>query len=116
MEVIADILSWAFILAGSGFLMTGGIGLLRLPDFYSRLHAAGVTDTLGAGLLLLGMMFQGGLTIVTIKLVFIGVFIFMTSPTATHAVANAAFTAGQRPLMALDDKDHEALEHEPSDS
>ena len=105
MDVLFDIVSWLLILAGSGFLLIGGTGLLRLPDFYTRLHAAGVTDTLGAELLLLGMMVQAGLSLITMKLIFIGVFLFFTSPTATHAVANAAYTAGLRPLLAVPDAD-----------
>ncbi|MDX1400779.1 MAG: monovalent cation/H(+) antiporter subunit G, partial [Kiloniellales bacterium] len=99
MAVIADILSWLAILVGSAFLLIGSLGLLRLPDFYTRLHAAGVIDTLGAELMLLGMMFQAGFSFVTIKLVLIGAFIFITSPTATHAIANAAYTAGLRPQV-----------------
>ena len=97
MEVVADILTWAFILAGSGFLMTGGIGLLRLPDFYSRLHAAGVTDTLGAGLLLLGLCLQAGFTLITLKLLLIIVLLFLTSPISSHVTARAALSAGLKP-------------------
>lgn len=101
MDILFDIVSWLLILAGSGFLLIGGAGLLRLPDFYTRLHAAGITDTLGAQLVLIGMMVQAGPTLITMKLIFIGVFLFFTSPTATHAVANAAFTAGFKPLLAV---------------
>ncbi len=100
MAMITDILSWMLLLGGGFFLIVGGIGLLRLPDFYTRLHAAGITDTLGAGLILLGLMVQAGPTLVTIKLILIGVFLFFTSPTATHAVANAAFVAGLKPRLA----------------
>ncbi|MEE8517100.1 MAG: monovalent cation/H(+) antiporter subunit G [Alphaproteobacteria bacterium] len=98
--MIYDILGWILLLGGGFFLIVGGIGLLRLPDFYTRLHAAGITDTLGAGLLLLGLMVQAGPTLVTIKLILIGVFLLFTSPTATHAVANAAFVAGLKPRLA----------------
>ena len=101
MDILFDIISWLLILAGSGFLLIGGAGLLRLPDFYTRLHAAGITDTLGAQLVLVGMMVQAGPTLITAKLIFIGVFLFFTSPTATHAVANAAYTAGFKPLLAV---------------
>lgn len=99
MAMITEILSWMLLLGGGFFLMVGGAGLLRLPDFYTRLHAAGITDTLGAGLILLGLMLQAGPTLVTIKLILIGVFLFFTSPTATHAVANAAFVAGLKPRL-----------------
>lgn len=110
MAMITEILSWTLLLGGGFFLMVGGAGLLRLPDFYTRLHAAGITDTLGAGLILLGLMVQAGPTMATIKLILIGVFLFFTSPTATHAVANAAFVAGLKPRLAkpfLDRNDDE---------
>lgn len=106
MVMITDILGWILLLGGGFFLIVGGIGLLRLPDFYTRLHAAGITDTLGAGLILLGLMVQAGPTLVTIKLILIGVFLFFTSPTATHAVANAAFVAGLKPRLAKAFLDH----------
>jgi len=102
METALDILSWALLLGGGAFVMIGGIGLLRLPDFYTRLHAAGMTDTLGAGLIILGMMVAGGLSLVTVKLALLGALIFLTSPTATHAIANAAFTAGLEPWAKED--------------
>ena len=75
----------------------GALGLLRFPDFYSRLHAAGITDTLGAWLLIAGMMFQAGFSQVTIKLALIAIFLFFTSPTSTHALARAALHAGVKP-------------------
>ena len=89
---------WACLLAGSLFLLIGATGLLRLPDFWARLHAAGIIDTAGAAFLLLGMALMAGFTLATLKLALIGLFIFVTAPTATHAIANAAFTAGLRPL------------------
>ncbi len=103
METALDILSGVALLGGGAFVIIGGIGLLRLPDFYTRLHAAGITDTLGAGLIILGMMVAGGLGLVTVKLVLLGALIFLTSPTATHAIANAAFTAGLEPWTKHDD-------------
>ncbi len=99
-EIVQDIVAWAFLVTGSLFLMIGGLGLIRLPDFYTRLHAAGITDTMGAELLIVGMMVHEGATLVTVKLAVIGVFLFFTSPTATHAVANAAFVAGLKPSLA----------------
>lgn len=96
-------LSRACLLAGGIFCMVGALGLLRMPDFYTRLHAASVIETLGAGLLLLGMMLHAGLTLVTVKLVFIGVLLFFVSPTATHALARAAQLRGVEPLTTPDD-------------
>ena len=74
--------------------------LIRMPDFYTRMHAAGITDTLGADLILAGLMVQAGFSLVTIKLLLIGAFLFFTSPTSTHAIANAALTAGLKPRVA----------------
>jgi multicomponent Na+:H+ antiporter subunit G len=98
MTVVANILASLFLVTGATFVLIGSFGLWRLPDFYTRLHAAGITDTLGLSLMLIGMMFLAGLTLVTAKLVFIFLLVLLTSPTATHAVANAALTVGLRPL------------------
>lgn len=99
MELTLDILSWLCLLAGVFFAIVAGIGLLRLPDLFCRLHAAGIGDTLGAGLIVLGLMLQAGWTLNLIKLVLILVFIFFTSPAATHAVAKAALHGGLKPLQ-----------------
>ena len=99
MATILDICSWVCLVAGGLFGLIGGLGLLRLPDFYTRLHAGGVIDTLGAELMLVGMMFQAGLSMVTVKLFLIGTFLFFTSPTSTHAIANAAYVAGLKPYL-----------------
>ncbi len=97
-ETAVFVLSWISILAGSAFLIIGAAGIIRFPDFWSRLHAAAVIDSAGTGLLLFGMMLQAGLTFVTVKLLLIGIFLLITGPTATHAVANAAYVSGSRPL------------------
>ena len=108
-ELILNLISAGLLAAGSIFVLIGAFGLIRLPDFYTRLHAAGITDTLGAELILLGLMFQAGLSLVTVKLILISLFIFFTSPTATHAVANAARVMGLKPLL-VPDKDLENAE------
>lgn len=97
---IVEITSWIAILLGSAFLLIGAIGTLKFPDFWSRVHAVSVTDSAGMLLLTLGMCIQGGFTLVTVKLIIIGVFLFITGPTATHAVANAAFVSGFLPKGA----------------
>lgn len=94
-----DAISAALMLTGAVFLLAGALGMLRLPDFYTRMHAAGVTDTLGAELIIIGLMFQSGWSLVTVKLALLGLFVFITSPTATHATANAAYKAGLKPLL-----------------
>lgn len=107
MEMILDLLSWACIILGSIFCFIGALGLLRLPDVFARMHAAGMIDTLGMMLLLLGMAFQAGFTIVLVKLIMIAVFILYTSPTATHALSRAILYAGIKPLTSENtDLDH----------
>ncbi|MBT5414545.1 MAG: monovalent cation/H(+) antiporter subunit G [Rhodospirillaceae bacterium] len=91
---IAEILGWACLLAGAFFCLVGGIGLLRMPDTFTRMHAAGVTDTMGAGLILVGLALHEGFTLVTVKLALILLFIVFSSPTATHALAQAALAGG----------------------
>ncbi|NOX40900.1 MAG: monovalent cation/H(+) antiporter subunit G [Alphaproteobacteria bacterium] len=99
-ETIIYILSWVFIVSGSFFAIIGAVGTVRFPDFWSRLHAASITDSGGMILLLLGMGLQAGLSLISVKLLIIGVFLFITGPTATHAVANAALVSGLRPKEA----------------
>ena len=91
MEYLSEIFSWFFILLGSLLILVGSIGLIRLPDFWSRLHGASITDTGGVLFLLIGMMIQAGSIWVFLKLVAIGIFLFVSSPTASHAIANAAY-------------------------
>jgi multicomponent Na+:H+ antiporter subunit G len=98
-----DIASWALLVAGGLFSIVGAIGLLRMPDLFTRMHAASITDTLGAGLILLGLILQAGFTLVTVKLVLVGLLIFFTSPTATHALARAALARGLKPRLAEED-------------
>ena len=100
MSMAIDIASWVLIVAGGVFSVIGGVGLLRLPDFYTRVHAASVTDTLGVGFILLGLALQAGWTLVAVKLGFIALLIFFTSPAATHALARAALGRGLAPLLA----------------
>lgn len=104
MSLAIDLISWAMLLAGGGFCMVGAIGLLRMPDFYTRMHAASVTDTLGALLVLGGLVLQAGFTLVAVKLLIIGMLLFFASPTASHALARAAMARGLQPLLAAEEK------------
>jgi multicomponent Na+:H+ antiporter subunit G len=100
----AEIIASAFIALGAFFYVVGAIGIYRMPDVFTRMHAAGISDTAGAGLILIGLML---LTVspdisifVTVKLAIILGVIFFTSPIATHALAQAALHAGLEPILA----------------
>lgn len=101
MAVLIDLLSWLALLGGVAFAVIGSVGLLRMPDFYTRLHATGITDTLGAGLILLGLMLQAGWTLVGVKLLLILIFLWFTSPIATHALSRAALADPENPPPLL---------------
>jgi multicomponent Na+:H+ antiporter subunit G len=92
-EIVA-IAGSAIVLIGSLFMVVGALGVVRMPDVFTRLHAASVSDTFGVGLILIGLILVGGLTLVSVKLAFLLAFLFITGPVATHAVARAALDAG----------------------
>lgn len=100
LQPVWDLLSWGCLLLGSAFAVIGGIGLLRLPDFYARMHGGGITDTLGAGLILLGLGFHAGVSLVGVKLLLILLFLLFTSPTTAHALGKAALTDGLQPFVS----------------
>ena len=102
MEILLDILRWLFLISGSFFTLTGAVGLFRFPDFFSRTHAASVTDTLGAGLIIIGLMLQAGWGLAFAKLLLILVFSLLASTTASHAMAKAALKSGLKPLTYND--------------
>ena len=105
MAVFLDVLSWTLLISGGFFVFVGGVGALRMPNFYTRMHAASLTDTMGTILILAGIMVQAGLTLATVKLLAILVFLLLTGPTATYALANAALLSGMRPDAELLDKE-----------
>jgi len=107
-----EVLSWVMILSGSVFVIIGGVGLLRLPDFYTRIHAAGITDTLGSWLILIGLMLHEGFTLNAAKLAMLLFFLLATSPLSSHALAKAAFMRGLDPLQGRELTDR----HEVDDS
>lgn len=84
-------ISWILIFLGAFLTLSGSLGVLRFKDFFARLHPAGVTDSLGAPLILAGLMIQSGFSIITLKLFLLMLFILLTSPTACHALAKAAY-------------------------
>ncbi|WP_299180768.1 monovalent cation/H(+) antiporter subunit G [uncultured Neptuniibacter sp.] len=107
MEILINLLSTLCFLVGGFLCLTGGIGLLRLPDFFSRVHAAGVTETLATPVLILGILIhQPELSLDSIKLVLIMLIVLATNPTASHAMAKAALHGGQRPVIFDQPKDN----------
>lgn len=101
MEMLLDILSWILLTLGGLCILIGGIGALRMPDLYSRMHAASVTDSMGAILVIVGVMLQAGLSLAAIKLAAILLFLLFTSPTASNALASAALLAGTKPRATV---------------
>lgn len=102
MSLLVELISAVFLLLGSVLCITGGIGLLRLPDFFARVHASGLTETLAAPLLLGGLMLRMDWSLDLLKVLMILAFIFATNPTASHAMAKAALHGGHRPKAARD--------------
>ncbi len=102
MSLAVEIASWILIALGSFFTVVGAIGLIRMPDLYTRMHAVSVIDSVGIGLTLLGMMLQTGFSLATLKLIFLFALVFYTWPVVTHALAQAALHAGIEPKLAED--------------
>jgi multicomponent Na+:H+ antiporter subunit G len=97
MELVLDVVSAVLLAAGTFLVFVGGVGVMRMPDFYTRMHAASLTDTGGAALVIAGLLVQGGFSLASAKLLAIFLFLFLTSPTASYALANAALLSGLRP-------------------
>lgn len=103
-----SIVGTVVLFSGAFFVLVGSVGIVRFPDFYARTHAAGKCDTLGLILVLLGLAIYEGGTLNTVKLVLIAVFIGLANPSATHAIARAAYKLGLKPhLGSSDSKDNE---------
>ena len=97
MAGLLDLLCWFLVLIGGVFGIIGGIGIVRMPNFFTRIHAAGMAETMCAPPILLAMMIQAGWSLVTFKLVLILLFLFLTSPTASHALAKASLHGSTSP-------------------
>lgn len=102
MDIVMDIASALFLLIGSFLCISGGVGILRFPDFFTRMHAVGVTETLATAMILIGLLLQNSDIMVNIKLVIILLMTLFISPTASHALANAAMRNDQ--LLEKDNK------------
>lgn len=116
MDVFVDAISWVFVLAGSFFILVGALGFIRMPDVYTRMHSASVIDTLGASLLLAGMLLQSPSLLVSFKLLVVAALLFFFGPVASHAIAQAALGAGVSPILTKDrrDRDLNAGRDEPT--
>ena len=101
MDLILTIIRDIFLVTGSIAVLIGAIGVLRLPELYCRIHAAGITDTAGAGLIITGLMIDSGFTLVSLKLFVIFVFLFFTGPTSSHAIAKTAIHSNVLPVTDL---------------
>lgn len=99
MNIVVTYLSWGLLVIGGFLCVSGSIGLLRFPDFFTRMHAASVTDTLATCMILTGLMLQAPSWIVLSKLIMIMVFVLLTSPTSGHALAKAALHSGLKPAL-----------------
>lgn len=108
MAVLADIVTFLCLAGGIVSMLIGSYGLLKLPDMFARMHAAGMVDTLGLGLIVIGLMVQGGFSLISFKLFLIIVFVLYTGPAVTHALAQAALNAGLKPVLHEDDEGGEA--------
>lgn len=100
--IVLEIISWIFLVLGSFFAVVGGIGIVRMPEFYSRLHGGGLTDTLGAALILIGLCFQIVNGFILAKLLMILFFLMVTSPSSCHALARSAWSQGVKPVLEID--------------
>jgi len=98
--LVIDGLSWVLVGAGVFFVVVGAIGLIRMPDIYTRLHAAGMTDSIGAGFILVALALQSGPTLITVRLLLVWAFLLLTSPVGTHALARAARAGHVAPYRA----------------
>ena len=109
--IVAEIISWIFITIGALLGIAGGIGIHRFPDFYSRLHAVGITDTMCAAMFLIGLGMQTGISIACLKLLLIFILLFFSSPTATHALAQAALLGDLEPELDKESHRHSHDRH-----
>ena len=100
MSEFLDVLSFVLLVGGGVVSVVAGIGLVRFPDLYTRMHAASMLDTLGAGAVVLGLVLQAGVGVVAFKLLLVLAFLAFTTTTAAHALAKSAMASGLEPYRA----------------
>jgi multicomponent Na+:H+ antiporter subunit G len=99
MELLIELITAVCFILGALLILSGGVGILRFPDFFTRMHAAGITETLATSLILIGLMLIAGWGLVLFKLLLILLFILLTSPTASHALAKSALHGKLQPII-----------------
>jgi multicomponent Na+:H+ antiporter subunit G len=109
-ETATNIISWVLLLGGGGFCVIGTLGLIRMPDVYTRIHAASIIDTLGVGMILLGLLIQPGSALTSLRIAVLIVLVFFMSPLATHAIAKSLHHRRIEPKLSEDRRDREGLE------
>lgn len=97
---LLDYLAYGFLAVGSLFIVIGGIGVLRMPDIFTRMHASSITETTGSLFILAGLMLFSGASLPTIKLAAIALFLLFTSPVSSYALVNTALLAKVSPRLA----------------
>lgn len=116
MEQVVYYASYALIVAGSFFVVTGAVGILRMPDVYTRMHAASVIETAGAALLVVGFCLQAQSMFVVFKLLVVLALLFFIGPVASHALAQAALEAGIEPVLDEDRREREPVDDHGEDN
>ena len=112
---VYDLLALILVIAGAFFLLVGSIGVVRLPDFYTRTHAVGKSDTLGLVLAVFGVAVHEGLSLTSVKLVAVVVFVALTNPVGTHALVRSAYVSGLRPWFKGQPMPQDPTEDHPDD-
>lgn len=105
--LLIDTLSWILLTLGGALAVIGAVGMLRFPDVFTRLHAAGITESSASIFILAGLMLQAGASLVSLRLLLILVFLLFTGPVAVHALARAALADNVKPQLANDSEEHE---------
>ncbi|RVU86384.1 monovalent cation/H(+) antiporter subunit G [Leucothrix sargassi] len=100
MTIIIDALSWVCLITGCFLGISGAVGIFKFDEFYSRVHAASVTDTLCVFFIMAGLVLQAGFTLVSVKLIFAVVLLWLTSPVASHALIRSAYQTGLKPKLS----------------
>jgi multicomponent Na+:H+ antiporter subunit G len=96
---LLGVLSGALLLLGAVFTLVGGVGLLRMPDVFTRMHAAGITDAVAAAAIILGLALLAGWSLLSAKLLLVLALLLLLNPSACHALARAAIHGIRRPWL-----------------